>query len=291
MAALDNWDLSEVQRVSDPLVQESTSLEKKRSEKFTSEEVSRQLCAFANGDGGHIVFGVKDSKDGGGLDSGLPNTVRRQPVTDWVRRIAIDKCRPAVHCEVKHIPYSAGGPGAIVIYVPTSESRSHWVTDNNIAYLRIGTFSNPMPLQTFADMHNRIAPSVAQIEDIADWIFPNSINAAPLEFIPTIRLVRGSVVHSWIFECQIKIQNARLFSPADEKAFPIGDNHIGVRSQEPLYPGRRTRAAASWFGIQFGQVWQAVADGTIEFALYTEGSEAPKKTMTVKELCSRPAIS
>ena len=139
---LAELDLVEIQRIATVPVEESRELERKASEKFTVNTdgrvtddtraaIAKQVCAFSNADGGLLIFGIRDAKDGGGIDGGVPSTIGREPVKDWAEKIIPKLLHPSVAgCEAKFIEYTPARSGALVIRVPPSENRPHWTIEN-----------------------------------------------------------------------------------------------------------------------------------------------------------------
>src|ERR1700688_4049592 len=113
---LSEWTLDDVANVSLATVDESIEVEKKASAKFdlsdspkkreTLDEIAKQACAFANAGGGFVVFGVKDAKEGGGIDGGVNRYVGREPVVSWLEKMLPAMTSPAiVNCRVRFIQY------------------------------------------------------------------------------------------------------------------------------------------------------------------------------------------
>src|SRR5579872_2737346 len=86
MLPIEDWDETYVTNVV-ARETESQTFEKKASTKFSQapsdrDELAKQICAFANAGLGVLVYGINDG--GGGLDPGVPSTVGRQSIADWV---------------------------------------------------------------------------------------------------------------------------------------------------------------------------------------------------------------
>ena len=106
-------------------------LEKKRSVVITDDaEIAKAACAFANASGGFVVFGMKDQEEGRGFDEGVAPINRRQPVKSWIEQKIPTLLEPTLTgCEAMFIQMSRlqDGRGVLVLKVPQSDSRPHWV--------------------------------------------------------------------------------------------------------------------------------------------------------------------
>src|SRR5438045_3370429 len=141
-------------------------LEYKASDKFTdsswSHDMSKYVSAWANYDGGYIVFGVEDRKseaplhiDGGipesskpnllnWLDDVIPNLVDPpiQKITTWLVRPGITKSN------IKP------GNVLIAIHIPESETAPHQALDHKY-YQRVGRKLQPLRHRAILDIAGR----------------------------------------------------------------------------------------------------------------------------------------
>jgi Putative DNA-binding domain len=245
---LNEWDdayLSEID-ASD----EKALLEKKQSAGFNPDIIAKQVCAFANAGGGFIVFGMKDKKDGGGLDSGIPGSKGREPIKAWVEKQIPDLHEPPiVGCEarlIERLGCHVSGNGLLVIHVPSSDRRPHWVKASEEAYLRVGEHSAPMRIQTILDISSRGVTPTAIIEDIG-IIGPPSGNGREFSFNPLVRVESGPVCRVWGFQITVP-QGVGEFR-AGGNGRTMRPNELLIDGVDPLFPKRSTRVGRSTFGL------------------------------------------
>jgi hypothetical protein len=258
MRPIDEWDeqyvLSEIANAP-----ESASFERKASLAFGSTgpakaEIAQEICAFANSGEGFIVYGVKEPKDGGGIDGGIAGTIGRQAVDSWVSAL-IPKLHhpPIVNCVSRFIPMQnmGGGNGVLVVFVPLSDRRPHWSTQGappEIPYLRVGEHSAPMRLQTLLDISGRGSAPFGEI-----GANPGFDEFQDAQFLgrwirPTFRVAGGPVCQTWGLEIQLKGVAADALDKAHQDSAEIHrDSEENVSTyftvgNTPLFPGRWTAA-------------------------------------------------
>lgn len=253
MRPLDEWDADYL----DELIprDETTNFEKKASEGFVKEKIAQGVCALANSGGGFMAFGYKDEKAGNGLDAGVLSMKGRQLMKDWVEALIPKLHQPPITgCEARFIQHDSHTTdrGVLVIAVPLSERRPHWVKENDIPYLRVGAHSPPMPTQVFVDMLTRGSVPTVEIVDLGlsfDGSSENSSGRPATDFFtfkmaPLICLNSGPACEIW--GCEI-LEPSKLvgfqtrgYKESDFVDMPRDNRPVFIRGREPLFPGRHT---------------------------------------------------
>jgi predicted HTH transcriptional regulator len=187
MRPIEEWDSDYLLEVA-PLL-ENEGYERKASALFmldsrgkptsaTETEIAKQVCAFANAGDGFLVFGINND---GKLDDGIPAQIGRTPVKEWVEARIPKLTTPSIpDCKVafiKRAGHHANDKGALVIFTALSDYRPHWIKEEGKEgpYLRTGSHSDYMTLQTFRDMISRTpSPRPPDIEILSvqfgpDW--------------------------------------------------------------------------------------------------------------------------
>lgn len=102
--------------------------------------ISRTVCSMANGNGGYIIFGVKDPKKNPALTVeqrivGIPRS--SETLKEFGDKIT--DIQPNVHCIPRRrlidLP-NDGTRGIFVVYVPTSPRRPHMIEPEGVFYIR-----------------------------------------------------------------------------------------------------------------------------------------------------------
>lgn len=141
-------------------------LEYKSSEKFTnsnwSMDMSKYVSAWANYEGGYIIFGVKDPNPGEPLiiDGGIPETVKPN-LLNWLddvipalvelplRKLTTWLIRPkSAESQIKP------GHAVVVIHIPESEAAPHQAQDHKY-YQRLGRRLEPLRHRAILDIAGR----------------------------------------------------------------------------------------------------------------------------------------
>jgi hypothetical protein len=304
MPDLNDWKLDDVLALALSDVDEGQTVEKKASaamdtstglaKRKSIDELSKQVCAFANAGGGFIVYGVNDPKKAaGGIDGGVPPKVVDQDVKDWVETIIATTLFPqALGPRVRFIPYGTpDGHGAVVVHVPGSSRRPHWVKEGSreIPYLRCGSLSVPMPLQTFRDIQNRSEGAEAEILDIRQWdrIF-NDARPFELNINPSVRIVAGPVVTRWQLDVVVDWQQANFKGlPADVRK--VGHGQITIAGAETLFPGRVTQCIKDRQGVMVHALsFPIIVDSPITVRLFTDATPPIERQFSLQELFKKP---
>jgi hypothetical protein len=260
---LEEWDASYVQSIAGP--GESLELEKKASAKFdpvsnkkgTQEELAKQVCAFSNSARGFLVYGITD---GGGLDGGVAETaVGTQSAKAWVEQLIPKLIHPAVNgCQAKHIPvpgHHAANYGVLVVEIPLSDHRPHWIVLNNREepYIRAGEHSARMSLQTFLDISSHGVTSTGEILDLGLVGRAQRIQSGyyRIDLNPHVQLTTGPMCAHWAFELTLLHGDGEFLAPPANGSIYHDKLTISLRATEPLFPGRPTQTAAEVFHLVF----------------------------------------
>jgi hypothetical protein len=141
-------------------------IEYKASEKFANpswaQDMSKYVSAWANYDGGYIIFGVKDPSAGEPLaiDDGIPLSIKPK-LADWLDDIIPKLVEPPLQrvstCLIH--PRNKGSriaPGnvLIAIHIPESDAAPHQAVDHKY-YQRLGRKLQPLKHRAIEDIAGR----------------------------------------------------------------------------------------------------------------------------------------
>ncbi len=124
---------------------ESLTLEYKSSgavDKSKKEEIAKDALAFANAEGGQIIYGMKENKDHlpDGLDAGIDP---REFPGIWFEQVIQQNTSPPIEgLRIKEVPLEDGtGRVAVVVTIPAAQARApHQAKDGR--YYRRHNFGN-----------------------------------------------------------------------------------------------------------------------------------------------------
>lgn len=143
--------------------QESLNLEFKGSaslgiEENKKNEISKDVSAFANSEGGDIIYGVsevgKPPSRFGDIDSGIDASVI---TPEWLEQVINSRIHPRIDgIRIKPIALKQTRPGkyAYVVHIPASHDAPHQASDKRY-YKRFNFLSVPMEDYEVRDVRNR----------------------------------------------------------------------------------------------------------------------------------------
>lgn len=165
---MKNWTLAKIQQFIDDQIEESNSLDYKaadaldKSEKKKN-ELSKDVSAFANSNGGVIIYGVSefDEKEKSHLPKKINPVNRVQISKEWLEQVISTKIQPKIE-GVEIIPITVSEQDNTVIYVveiPKSTT-AHQAAGHKY-YKRYNFQSEPMMDYEIRDVMNRAThPSI-----------------------------------------------------------------------------------------------------------------------------------
>jgi hypothetical protein len=256
---------------------EGFDLEKKANVKFNPEndkrgteaELAKQVCAFANASNGVLIYGVADN---GTLDPGVPEYGSasgghsRQSAKAWVDQ-AIPRLvtPPPAEFQTRHIHlpgHHAPGYGVLVVEVPASNRRPHWITEagKEIPYIRAGEHSYPMSLQTFLDISSRTAAAAGDIRElgqIGDAEFNQQTSTWVMRFNPIVELITGPPCELWSLVIRLQPHTPGEFRvPGLCNATVVEPNAVTFHGVRPLFPRAPTRVCQENI-----ELWSSILPG------------------------------
>ena len=164
--------LAEIERLIRDQVQESIHLDYKGSKALSPkerDEIAKDVSAFANSDGGILIYGVEEDKSTHlpvRIDNGVDDSICSR---EWLENTVTSRITPKVD-DVRVLPLSAGpGRSLYVVSVPKSFRGPHQASDRRF-YKRHNFKSEPMEEYEINDVRNRrnqVSPLITF--EIWDW--------------------------------------------------------------------------------------------------------------------------
>ncbi|OGC03959.1 hypothetical protein A2276_05010 [candidate division WOR-1 bacterium RIFOXYA12_FULL_43_27] len=97
------------------------------------EDIARDIIAFANADGGKIVYGIDDK------NKHLLGAMIGDDFEDDIKEILLKRCSPKIHVDIEI--FNHGVKRIVIITVPEGDEKPYRTDD--IAYIRDGAVSRP----------------------------------------------------------------------------------------------------------------------------------------------------
>jgi hypothetical protein len=240
------------------LVNESLTLEYKDSRAIDKSkddkkiEMARDVSAFANSDGGQIIYGMTENKnhEPAGLDSGIDGT---QYPTIWFDQVLQQHIKPTIEgLTIRHIPL-ASPMVAVVIDIPASKGDPHQVSDGK--YYRRHNFNRlPMEHYEIRDAMRRVTSPDLTLEfdllvkqaayrTIEFSKFRDKSDMTPLGAVVNNNSNQPAM-HTFVsvyLDRSLKVEQPGLYTYYGEREFGMNDIRnvytlkIGVPQQFPIF--------------------------------------------------------
>lgn len=299
---LGEWDSAyldelEPQRESGELEKKAASpefdLAGKAGRAKTKQMLAEQVCAFANAGGGSIVLGLNEFLAPAAVNSGVDALVGATNVERWAEE-QIPKMHepPIVGCTARFIrrPQFNNGRGALVVQVPLSERRPHWLKgDPERTYIRTGECSSPMLHRTFLDIATRRDSAEAEI--LEPMIFKGHESHEQWYDVPfkaRIRLRSGPACSKWGFGIHLTGGATGPVCQIDAPDFGKLDFETSGRffvGTEDLFPGRITfPAMGSTLKLRVPRLVFTDESECLAMSLYTDTAPPVFRSISVQLL-------
>jgi hypothetical protein len=158
---LENWTFQNILDLINQSIQESIHLDYKRSEALHNsdskkEEIAKDVSAFANSDGGTIVYGIDEENHvPTRIDAGIDFDLFSK---EWVENVITSRISPRI-ANLRIFPFcipdSSPARYILVLSIPKSEFAPHMSSDKRY-YKRYNFKSMPMEHYEVEDVRNRI---------------------------------------------------------------------------------------------------------------------------------------
>lgn len=252
------WDQQRLQQYINDQVEESLNLEYKGSQSLQltdgcKNEISKDVSAFANSNGGIIIYGISEPQAGNKhLPAAIDPTKRNIFSKETLEQIINSRINPTIHGIIIH-PVTIGAPAnndvVYVVEIPQSNT-AHQASDKKY-YRRYNFQSVPMDDWEIKDIINRKNRTQAKVtfrpvfpKGHADIWMANNI-AVPMKFNIIITNVGQLVIHHVDFMIAggpqavdyiigSNLKNGKIeeyFTNEIERKITIGDDEFVINTQ------------------------------------------------------------
>lgn len=252
----DEWNEEQLLRMIDEGVEESLHLDYKaagalQKDKKKREEIVKDVTAFANADGGVIIYGVAEFRDRAKahLPEKLDPVLRSEISKEWLEHVIGSAAPPIDSVRIYPVPIGDdGNQAAYVVEIPKS-STAHQARDHRY-YRRRNFESRPMEDYEIRETMNRIDKPVVEAQARL------TLNRPGQESCFLVKLTNTGKVMARHYLCVVDLPpisesygayilencNDVPFNESDQGGwafqFELGQGS-GI-SGSPLFPGRRT---------------------------------------------------
>jgi hypothetical protein len=166
------WTENDLLKMKRNQTEESLNLEFKGSvslgiDESKKSEISKDVSAFANSEGGDIVYGVsevgKPPSRFGDIDSGIDASLI---TPEWLEQVINSRIHPRIEgIRIKPVALKKTRPGkyAYVVHIPVSYDAPHQASDKRY-YKRFNFLSVPMEDYEVRDVRNRWVEPIIEVE-------------------------------------------------------------------------------------------------------------------------------
>ena len=161
---------------------------------ITDKDLVKHVCAFANTRGGHIIFGVKESGDGGypveitGLDASKVNKER-------LEQIILSNVVPRLDVKIKLLPKPDTEKVILLVQIPDSHQKPHQSNISKKFYKRFQFESAEM---TESEVSDRYRNRFSNYEQVNGYIKRILVGAKENTITANIIVIPSNIEHRLI---------------------------------------------------------------------------------------------
>jgi hypothetical protein len=152
---LDELDFKDIKELKENKIPESSFVDYKK-EMIEDKKLVKQICGFANANGGYLIFGVEESDDEPPIPKNLPGLTLKDFNMQRIEQIINTNIEPRLPVEISPPIYKSGKKKCfIVIRVPEGPDKPYMSNITDRFYLRHNFETRPMTEPQISNMYRQ----------------------------------------------------------------------------------------------------------------------------------------
>jgi len=231
---LDDVKFEDIEQLKSNRICESEALDYKE-QLLKDDDLLKHVSAFANTQGGFLIFGVKETGKGGcpeeilGIDRGLVNKER-------IEQVILGSIHPRLNVKIQLIDHQDQSKAIVAIQVPNSHLKPHMKSQGDRFYKRYNFEAMPMTEIEVSDAYKRRFAGYQEVESYISKLLEIKESKSPqiigqIIVIPTIlsRMIETSNMKEFDWMNQLSFKPKYPYLPLPSSILTPSSN--GIKSQ------------------------------------------------------------
>lgn len=239
----NSYTLADIESLITNEVEEDIHLDYKEARALAKDdkkriEITKDVSAFANSDGGIIVYGVAEA---GNKPKAISPIDGREITKEWLENVILSIQPRIVGLKIFPIRVESAEKSIYVVQIPRSDDAPHMAKDNRY-YKRINFQSVPMEDYEVKDLYNRVSTPKLEIDGCAFW--QDEVDKDTVTYKLKATIINVGKQACKFYKLNFYINNAQ-YCTFSHKSMDVrnlctimGGNRLKIsfNSQAPIYP-------------------------------------------------------
>ena len=286
---LQEYTVTDIQGLIDNSVEESIHLDFKESRSLDKsdkkkDEISKDVSAFANSDGGIIIYGITEENHCAGALSFIDGEVYTK---EWLEQVINSKISERIDgLQIFPVRFESDLKKTVyVVKIPRSTRAPHMCCDHKY-YRRLGTTSVAMEEYEVRDLFYRVNKAMLVIDNV--YLHPNHItNSQDLEFEVYASIANDGTVPETIYKLNfyftapggLKIERIGWNQYKDTINYSHWENGIKISAigTAPIFPGELIDFGRHTIDMTKEQAKVFIKNTSVRLLLFFQGGSVEKR--------------